>query len=214
MQLLNIKHGGTVRPGVTREYGPARLVVSQGGELFEGISHESQIWMSHSDTVSDLPAGVRVIATNEDGVPVALQFAERCWGIQFHPEVTHSHEGTQILKNFLTRSGAKLAPFDIQQFKAQMLDQIRADVGDREVVCGVSGGVDSTVLAVLHDIEAVRRHFPETLLLAREKVAHGATDTVLTAENLFRARQMSEAFDDDANVCARPAEQPAKRGAA
>jgi zinc/manganese transport system ATP-binding protein len=75
-------------------------------------------------------------------------------------------------------------------------------------------GEGRTVLAVLHDIEAVRRHFPETLLLAREKVAHGATDTVLTAENLFRARQMSEAFDDDANVCARPAEQPAKRGAA
>ncbi|MFN7596509.1 MAG: ABC transporter, partial [Cereibacter sp.] len=57
---------------------------------------------------------------------------------------------------------------------------------------------------VLHDIEAVRRHFPETLLLAREKVAHGATDKVLTAENLFRARQMSEAFDDNANVCMRP----------
>jgi zinc/manganese transport system ATP-binding protein len=75
-------------------------------------------------------------------------------------------------------------------------------------------GEGRTVLAVLHDIEAVRRHFPETLLLAREKVAHGPTDTVLTAENLFRARQMSEAFDDDANVCARPAEQPAKRGAA
>jgi zinc/manganese transport system ATP-binding protein len=62
-----------------------------------------------------------------------------------------------------------------------------------------------TVLAVLHDIEAVRRHFPETLLLAREKVAHGATETVLTAENLFRARQMSEAFDDTANVCVRGA---------
>jgi zinc/manganese transport system ATP-binding protein len=75
-------------------------------------------------------------------------------------------------------------------------------------------GEGRTVLAVLHDIEAVRRHFPETLLLAREKVAHGPTDTVLTAENLFRARQMSEAFDDDANVCVRPAEQPAKRGAA
>ena len=71
-------------------------------------------------------------------------------------------------------------------------------------------GEGRTVLAVLHDIEAVRRHFPETLLLAREKVAHGATDTVLTAENLFRARQMSEAFDDTANVCVRPA----TRGAA
>jgi len=66
-------------------------------------------------------------------------------------------------------------------------------------------GEGRTVLAVLHDIEAVRRHFPETLLLAREKVAHGATDKVLTAENLFRARQMSEAFDDSANVCVRGA---------
>lgn len=66
-------------------------------------------------------------------------------------------------------------------------------------------GEGRTVLAVLHDIEAVRRHFPETLLLAREKVAHGATDAVLTAENLFRARQMSEAFDDSANVCVRGA---------
>lgn len=65
-------------------------------------------------------------------------------------------------------------------------------------------GEGRTVLAVLHDIEAVRRHFPETLLLAREKVAHGATAQVLTAENLFRARQMSEAFDDSANVCVRP----------
>ena len=71
-------------------------------------------------------------------------------------------------------------------------------------------GEGRTVLAVLHDIEAVRRHFPETLLLAREKVAHGATDKVLTAENLFRARQMSEDFDDTANVCVRPA----TRGAA
>jgi zinc/manganese transport system ATP-binding protein len=71
-------------------------------------------------------------------------------------------------------------------------------------------GEGRTVLAVLHDIDAVRRHFPETLLLAREKVAHGATAQVLTAENLFRARQMSEAFDDSANVCVRPA----TRGAA
>jgi zinc/manganese transport system ATP-binding protein len=70
-------------------------------------------------------------------------------------------------------------------------------------------GEGRTVLAVLHDIEAVRRHFPETLLLAREKVAHGATAQVLSAENLFRARQMSEAFDDRANVCVRPRERGA-----
>lgn len=149
MQLLNIKHGGTVKPGVTREYGPAKLVVTEHADLFKGISHESQVWMSHSDTCANLSETTKVIATNEDAVPVALQWNDRCWGIQFHPEVTHSHEGTAILKNFLTRSGATLAKFDIQAFKAQMLEKIKTDVGDREVICGVSGGVDSTVLAVL-----------------------------------------------------------------
>lgn len=149
MQLLNIKYGGTVKPGVTREYGPAKLMISGDCSLFEGISRESQVWMSHSDTCSNLSEGTRVIATNEDAVPVALQWEERCYGIQFHPEVTHSHEGTAILKNFLTKTGAQLAKFDIQAFKEQMLESIRAEVGDREVICGVSGGVDSTVLAVL-----------------------------------------------------------------
>jgi GMP synthase (glutamine-hydrolysing) len=149
MQLLNIKHGGTVEPGVTREYGPARLVLADASALFAGISQESQVWMSHSDTCQDRGGKTKVIATNEDGVPVALQWSETCFGIQFHPEVTHSHEGTAILNNFLTRTGAKLAKFDIQAFKAQLLEQIKAEVGQREVICGVSGGVDSTVLAVL-----------------------------------------------------------------
>lgn len=149
MQLLNIKHGGTVKPGVTREYGPAKLVVSTDCALFKGISHESQVWMSHSDTCQDRGGTTQVIATNEDGVPVALQWSPTCFGIQFHPEVTHSEEGTAILRNFLTNTGAKLAKFDIQAFKAQMLEQIKAEVGSREVICGVSGGVDSTVLAVL-----------------------------------------------------------------
>ena len=149
MQLLNIKHGGTVKPGVTREYGPAKLILATDCALFKGVSHESQVWMSHSDTCQDRGGETKIIATNEDGVPVALQWSETCFGIQFHPEVTHSQEGTAILNNFLTNTGAKLAKFDIQAFKAQMLEQIKADVGDREVICGVSGGVDSTVLAVL-----------------------------------------------------------------
>ena len=88
MQLLNIKHGGTVKPGVTREYGPAKLVVTDHEDLFAGISHESQVWMSHSDTCANLANTTKVIATNEDAVPVALKWSDRCWGIQFHPEVT------------------------------------------------------------------------------------------------------------------------------
>jgi len=149
MQLLNIKHGGTVKPGVTREYGPARLLPNSDISLFTGLPHDSQIWMSHSDTVENLSPGTTVIATNQDAVPVALQWGEACFGIQFHPEVTHSQEGTRILKNFLSLADGKLAKFSIASFKDQMIAAIREEVGGREVICGVSGGVDSTVLAVL-----------------------------------------------------------------
>ena len=149
MQLLNIKHGGTVKPGVTREYGPARLIVGDDTVLFRGLPHDSQIWMSHSDTVQHLPEGTKIIATNQDSVPVALQWGESCFGIQFHPEVTHSHEGTKILANFLRLADGQLAKFSITDFKNQMIEEIRREVAGREVICGVSGGVDSTVLAVL-----------------------------------------------------------------
>ena len=148
MQLLNIKFGGSVEASDKREYGPAKLVPSAAEGLFEGIPHESQVWMSHSDTVSRLPEDCRVIARNQHGTPVALQWGERCFGIQFHPEVTHSHEGTRILHNFLLQAG-RLEAFRIDDFKRELLEDIRAKVGGRQVVCGVSGGVDSTVLAVL-----------------------------------------------------------------
>jgi GMP synthase (glutamine-hydrolysing) len=149
MQLLNIKHGGTVKPGVTREYGPARLIAQDDQTLFRGLPRDSQIWMSHSDTVQLLPEGTKVIAANQDNVPVALQWNDRFFGIQFHPEVTHSHEGTKILQNFLGLAGDKLAKFNIASFKNQIIETIRKEVAGREVLCGVSGGVDSTVLAVL-----------------------------------------------------------------
>jgi GMP synthase (glutamine-hydrolysing) len=148
MQLLNIKFGGSVEASDKREYGPAKLVPAAPCGLFEGIAHESQVWMSHSDTVSRLPEGCQVIARNQHGTPVALQWGERCFGIQFHPEVTHSHEGTRILHNFLLTAG-KLEAFRIEDFKKELLASIREQVGGRQVVCGVSGGVDSTVLAVL-----------------------------------------------------------------
>ncbi|MFT4546323.1 MAG: GMP synthase (glutamine-hydrolyzing) [Verrucomicrobiales bacterium] len=149
MQLLNIKLGGKVVPGgESREYGQAGLFPVAGAALFEGISAESQVWMSHSDTCADLPDGAQVIAKNQHGVPVSIRWDDQFTGIQFHPEVTHSHEGMQILKNYvgMLDEGPK---FEMDSFKDILIAQIREDVGDREVVCGVSGGVDSTVLAVL-----------------------------------------------------------------
>lgn len=148
MQLLNIKFGGSVKSSNRREYGPAALLPAEASGLYEGISHESQVWMSHSDTVDDLPNDCRVLASNKEGTPVSLQWGEHFYGIQFHPEVTHSHEGLRILHNFLLQAG-ELAEFHIEDFKRELLDEIKQQVGNKQVVCGVSGGVDSTVLAVL-----------------------------------------------------------------
>ena len=147
MQLLNLKFGGDVTPGTTREYGPATLKPTNADSLFKGIN-ESQVWMSHSDTCTGLPEQCAVLATNADGVAVALQWNERFFGIQFHPEVTHSHEGTAILKNYLDMLGEE-PKFSIEAFRDELLTTTHAQVAGRKVVCGVSGGVDSTVLAVL-----------------------------------------------------------------
>lgn len=148
MQLLNIKFGGSVEKSDKREYGPANLYPKDCNGLFEGISKSSQVWMSHSDTVKNLPDGAVVLACNQHDTPVSLKWNERFYGIQFHPEVTHSHEGNRILHNFLLQA-QDLLPFRIDDLKNEIIESIRATVGDRQVVCGVSGGVDSTVLAVL-----------------------------------------------------------------
>lgn len=148
MQLLNIKFGGTIEKSDRREYGSANLFPTTHEDLYEGISEKSQVWMSHSDTVKVIPDCGKVIAKNQHGTPVSLKWGERFYGIQFHPEVTHSHEGLRILHNFLL-TAKELAPFKIDDFKREMIEGIREKCGDKQVVCGVSGGVDSTVLAVL-----------------------------------------------------------------
>jgi GMP synthase (glutamine-hydrolysing) len=148
MQLLNIKFGGSVEASDRREYGPAQLTPKVCTGLYEGVSASSQVWMSHSDTVKVLPAGSRILAANQHGTPVSLQWNDLFYGIQFHPEVTHSHEGLRMLHNFLLLADG-LLPFRIDDLKREIIDGIRAVVGDKQVVCGVSGGVDSTVLAVL-----------------------------------------------------------------
>lgn len=171
MQLLSKRLGGFVAPGHTREYGPARLLPCEGSSLFAGLSAESQIWMSHSDTVKQPPPGAKVAATNQDGVPVALQFAPQWFGIQFHPEVSHSHEGMKILGNFLKLAPAA-EPFRMESFKEELIAMIRERTHGLEVVCGVSGGVDSTVLAVLLKEAQVphRAIFVDTGLLRKNEV--------------------------------------------
>jgi len=172
MQLLNIKFGGSVEASDRREYGPASLMVPESTGLYQDISPSSQVWMSHSDTVKILPDGAKVIATNQHGTPVSLQWNECFFGIQYHPEVTHSHEGLQILKNFLNHA-KDLRPFQIEDFKREMIADIHEKVGDKLVVCGVSGGVDSTVLAVLLKEAGVKTRaiFVDNGLLRKDEAA-------------------------------------------
>jgi len=173
MQLLNRKFGGEVAPGNTREYGPATLMIEAGVDsIFNGLKGHSQIWMSHSDTVSVLPEGCAVTGRNLDGVPVALKWNERFFGIQFHPEVSHTKEGVDILKNFLALA-KDLPKFKIASFKDELVERVRAEVAGRKVVCGVSGGVDSSVLAALiHEAGVDTRNiFVDTGLLRENEAA-------------------------------------------
>jgi len=148
MQLLNIKFGGTVASSNRREYGPADLFPNECSGLYEGISPSSQVWMSHGKGGRGCPGGARGSATTQHGTPVSSQWDKNCYGIQFHPEVTHSHEGLRILHNFLLQA-VDLQPFRIDDFKREIIEDIRTKVAGKQIVCGVSGGVDSTVLAVL-----------------------------------------------------------------
>ena len=149
MQLLNIKHGGKVEPSHTSEYGPATMKVENFTDtLLSGLKRESKIWMSHSDTVTHWPKNTTILAKNEEDIPVALKWSENFRGIQFHPEVTHSEEGMTLLKNFVDSLNDS-PKFEMDSFKDLLIESVKKEVAGRKVVCGVSGGVDSTVLAAL-----------------------------------------------------------------
>lgn len=172
MQMLTVQDGGEVKPGRTREYGPARIRVDEVDTLFEDLPDSLQVWMSHSDTVTRLPERAHLLAQNEEGVPAAVQYDEGIYGIQFHPEVSHTDRGTDILSNFLSLTDVD-STFSMESYKEQAINQIREEVGDREVFCAVSGGVDSTVLSVLlHEAGVkLRPVFIDSGLLRKNEVA-------------------------------------------
>ncbi len=153
-QLVASQSGGTVGSSTHREYGRAHLQQLTGDPLFATISEGSQVWMSHSDSVKELPDGFRVIARTES-IPVAAykaadSFAEQpVYGIQFHPEVTHSTDGKQLLKNFVVDICGCRQDWTPAMFIQDTVARIKEQVGNGKVVMALSGGVDSTVAATL-----------------------------------------------------------------
>ena len=150
-QYLAHFNGGKVEASEIREYGRANLSVIKDKEaLFEKITENSQVWMSHSDTIKNLPEkGVR-LASTPDVLNAAFRIdGEETYGIQFHPEVYHSTDGKQLLENFLVKIAGVEQSWTPGAFVDLTVSEIREKVGDERVVLGLSGGVDSTVAAVL-----------------------------------------------------------------
>ncbi len=150
-QFIALTYGGKVEPADSREYGRARLAeVNNSDPLLKGIEKGAQVWMSHGDTITALPEGFSIIAST-DQVPVAAfrDENEKMWGVQFHPEVYHSECGMQILENFVVGICGSSCSWSAASFIETTVRELKAQLGDDKVVLGLSGGVDSSVAAVL-----------------------------------------------------------------
>lgn len=150
-QYLAHFSGGLVAPSNTREYGRANLsFIKEGEEFFKNISEGSQVWMSHSDTIKELPTNGTLLASTHDVENAAYKIeGETTYAIQFHPEVYHSTDGKQLLQNFLVNIAGVAQTWTPDSFVDETVAELKAKIGNDKVVLGLSGGVDSTVAAVL-----------------------------------------------------------------
>lgn len=150
-QLLSLTNGGDVQPSKSREYGRAMLrVVDKSCRLFDGLSETSQVWMSHGDTITAIPSNFKITASTEDVKVGAFEVAnETTFGIQFHPEVYHTSEGMTMLKNFVVNICGCAQTWTPASFVEESVGQLKQLLGSDKVVLGLSGGVDSSVAALL-----------------------------------------------------------------
>ena len=149
-QLLAHSNEGEVSPSNIREYGRARLIKLEKNKFFKNVNVDSQVWMSHSDTIKKLPIGAVNIASTEDVVNAAFSMDDDLtFGMQFHPEVYHTKDGFQILKNFLVDISKIPQEWTPNAFVESTVNLIKKKIGNEKVILGLSGGVDSSVAAIL-----------------------------------------------------------------
>ncbi|MBR4746241.1 MAG: glutamine-hydrolyzing GMP synthase, partial [Desulfovibrio sp.] len=150
MQLLADALGGQLARSETREYGPAELTLTGDCQLWDGVPEATRVWMSHGDKVMAPPAGFEAVARTPTLDVAAMACPERrIFAVQFHPEVHHTEEGETMLRNFLFKICGLAPDWTMSSFVERVVREAREKVGDRHVICALSGGIDSTVVAVL-----------------------------------------------------------------
>ena len=172
-QLMCELLGGKVEAGHDREFGRAEIDLVKPSPIFKGLSARETVWMSHGDRVTAIPDGFEVIAVSE-GAPFAAiaDEAKKLYAVQFHPEVVHTARGTDMIRNFLFEISGFTGDWSMASFRDEQVAKIRAQVGEGKVICGLSGGVDSSVAAVLIH-EAIKEQltcvFVDTGLLRKDE---------------------------------------------
>jgi len=150
LQLMAVKLGGDMERGTSREYGPATISIDRHTDLFSGLEDSLHVWMSHGDHVSRPPEGFTILAhTNSCAIAAMGDECRGLYGVQFHPEVVHTPKGMDMLRNFLFGIAGCTGGWTMKGFIEESIKAIRAQVGDKRVICGMSGGVDSAVVAAL-----------------------------------------------------------------
>lgn len=150
LQLIAYKLGGEVDRFAKREYGKAILKIVRDDDLLSGLNSNTVVWMSHGDALVSPPPGFEIIAQTENSPVCAIRNKEKkIYGVQFHPEVAHAEKGKEILKNFVYKICGCKGGWNAKSFIESSIEEIKEKVKDKKVICAVSGGVDSTVLAVL-----------------------------------------------------------------
>jgi GMP synthase (glutamine-hydrolysing) len=204
-QLLAHQFGGEVAASNTREYGRAMFQPAFGDVLMQGISAPTQVWMSHGDSISRLPNNAVCIGSTEDVVNAAYRFRdEATFGVQFHPEVYHSLEGMQLLKNFVLNVCGCSGDWTPGAFIEEQVSALRSKIGSDKVIMGLSGGVDSSVAAtLLHRAIGDQLHciFVDNGLLRKDEYLQalsGLTDP--EAKRKAIGRVFIEVFDEESSA--------------
>lgn len=152
LQLIALNFEGNVEPAEKREYGKAEIILKEKSKLFDGVKNNSTVWMSHGDYITCLPNDFHVVAGTENSPICAIaDESEKIYGVQFHPEVIHTQEGKLIVRNYLFNICGCTGTWTPENFIHSSIDEIKEKIGSKKAICALSGGVDSSVAAILVD---------------------------------------------------------------